>query len=72
MNAEYTKAIEETRKSLERMQKFDPNSLPREQELGKSLNFNDAVEPATRLIDLYRQLPDEVLEQLPQKVLGQH
>jgi hypothetical protein len=51
------------------MQTFDPNSLPRVEELGSALNFRDAVEPAIRLIDLYRQLPVEVLEQLPRKFL---
>lgn len=65
MDAERQKTIEQTEKSLERIQGFDPASLPRIEELGSAVNFKDAVEPATRLIDLYRQLPVDVLEQLP-------
>lgn len=54
-----------TRTSVERMQTFNPESLPRVDELGTVINFSDAVGPARRLIDLYCQLPLEVLNQLP-------
>jgi len=69
MDAERQKVIEQARKSLERMQNFDPALLQRVEELGSAVNFKEATEPATRLIDLYRQLPAEVLEQLPKSFL---
>lgn len=68
-DAERQKSLEPARKSLERMQMFDVTILPRVDVLGTALNFADAVDPATRLIDLYRQLPIEVLEQLPNNFL---
>jgi hypothetical protein len=57
-------AIEEAKASLVRMQTFDPKTLPRVQELGAVLNFQDAVEPAQRLIGLYEQVSAEVLDSL--------
>jgi len=57
------KALTDAKTSLERMQKFDPNTLPRANDLG-ALNFNDAVDPATKLIGLYGQLSLDVLEAL--------
>lgn len=69
--AELEKLTGEARRSLERIQQFDANSLPRTSELGSVLNFSEAVAPASRLIDLYRQLHLDVLEQLPKNVLVQ-
>lgn len=68
---ERDRIIGEATKSLERMQKFNPQSLPRTDVLGNVLSFADAVDPAIRLIELYRQLPLEVLEQLPKTFLNQ-
>ena len=51
--------------SLERMQKFNTASLPRELELGTLVNFAGAVEPAERLIALYRRISVACLEDLP-------
>src|SRR5207244_1568777 len=51
--------------------KFDAESLPRTQELGSALSFADAVEPAKRLVDLYQQLPVEVLDQLSTQALNE-
>jgi hypothetical protein len=51
--------------SLVRIQKFDLNSLPREQELGRDLNFLEAVVVARRLIGLYNQISETVLEDFP-------
>lgn len=56
------KSVTEAKTSLERMQKYDPNTLAREGELGAALNFKDAVPHARRLIDLYIQLPLESVE----------
>jgi nucleotide-binding universal stress UspA family protein len=57
-------AIEEAQASLARMQTFDADTLPRIQELGALLNFQDAVGPAQRLIGLFQQVSTEVLESL--------
>lgn len=57
------KALTDAKTSLERMQKFDPDTLPRADDLG-ALNFKDAVEPATKLIGLYAQLSVDVLDAL--------
>jgi hypothetical protein len=64
-------AIDKARQSFERLQKFDPETLPRTKELGSVINFADAVEPAKRLVDLYRQLPVDVLDQLPASTLAE-
>jgi hypothetical protein len=53
------------RKSLERIQSFDVSSLPRKKELGAALSFHDAVEPASRIVNLFRQFPVQFLEELP-------
>lgn len=57
--------LEEARASLERVQTFDTSALPRERDLGSELNFRDAVEPAQRIIDLFRQFPIQYLADIP-------
>ncbi len=57
--------LQEARISLERVQNFDTSTLPRETELGSELNFRDAVEPAERIINLFRQFPSQYLTELP-------
>lgn len=69
MNPELTALIQSTKESLLRMQGFDSAKLPRIEELGKAINFADAVDPANRLLDLYRQLSADVLEQLSSNAL---
>ena len=59
------------KESLERMQNFDVSRLPRESDLGKKLNFKDAVEPAQNLIDLYKGLSVTALEDFPDNILRQ-
>lgn len=61
--------LQQTKKSLERMQQFDASKLPRTEELGSAMNFQDAVEPANRLLDLYKQLAVGALAQFPDDVL---
>jgi hypothetical protein len=60
-----------TEKSLTRMQKFDPQQLVREGELGTALNFREAVSPAKRLVDLYHRLSLEALQDFPEDKLNQ-
>lgn len=61
----------EAENSLLRMQQFDVNTLPREKELGSEVNFLEAVEPATRLVDLYKRLSIKALDDLSQSGLQQ-
>ena len=63
-------AQDEAKASLERMQDFDVQSLPREQELGTKLNFKDAVEPASRLVELYARLTPAALQDFPAEKLN--
>jgi len=64
------KLIANASMAISRMQTFDVQSLRRESDLGR-LHFGDAVEPATRLIELYGQLPVTVLESLPTNTVEQ-
>lgn len=61
----YDEALE----SLTRMQKFDVNSLPREGELGRELNFTAAVEPARLLVELHKRLSVTALDDFPDHFL---
>lgn len=60
---------DEAFKALERIQKFDANSLDRGGELGTSLNFQDAIEPARLLVDLFKRLSVQALEDFPDGIL---
>lgn len=57
--------LEETRESLTRVQKFNVDSLPRREELGAKFAFEDAVEPAKKLIELFKKLPSVALDEYP-------
>jgi hypothetical protein len=61
--------LDEALQSIKRMQEFDVATLPRELELGKELSFAAAVEPARRLIRLYKQMSLTVLEDIPDAIL---
>jgi len=61
--------IEETSKSLKRIQEFDSKTISRENDLGKKFHFVDAIKPANKLIQLYKQLSLTVLEDLPDSIL---
>jgi hypothetical protein len=60
-----SKIIDATRESLMRVQQFDVESLPRLERLGEDYNFQAAVEPARRLIGLFRQYPEQYVADLP-------
>ena len=55
----------EAQESLERIQQFDVEQLPRKADLGTGLNFQKAVQPARTLIELYNQLPASALAFMP-------
>ncbi|WP_316360231.1 hypothetical protein [Devosia sp.] len=59
------KVLQETTASLERVANFDPSTLSRTEELGKALSFQSAVEPATKIIELFRRLPTQALDEFP-------
>lgn len=60
---------EETKESLERIQSFQSETLRRTEDLGAQLHFGDAVEPAQRLVDIFRRLSVEALQDFPDPVL---
>ena len=62
---------ENAKSSLSRMQDFDVESLPREAELGAHLNFREVVSHAAKLIQLYKRLSREAVDDLPDGVADQ-
>ncbi|BCG88272.1 hypothetical protein MesoLj113c_43820 [Mesorhizobium sp. 113-3-9] len=56
---------EEAEKSLTRIQNFDPQALARVDILGSEMNFLDGVDPAEKIISLFRQVPIQFLSELP-------
>lgn len=63
--------IDEARKSLVRVQKFDTGLLPQTEKLGADLSFRDAVAPAQRIIDLFAQYPAQYIADLPDGMVDQ-
>lgn len=57
--------LQDATASLERMQSFEAAQLVRESDLGSRKNFATAVNPAERLIGLYKRLTVRALEDLP-------
>jgi hypothetical protein len=43
--------------ALERLQQFDPESLSREDDLGKQMSFSEAVKSAEAIIAVYKRIP---------------
>jgi hypothetical protein len=60
---------EEAKESLERIQGFDVDKLPRTADLGTSLNFNEVTGAAQQLIDLYKRLSPTALQDFPGNIL---
>lgn len=56
---------EEARKSLNRVQQFDAATLTRGDDLGAVLNFQQAVGPAQRLINVARLVSLDAIDDLP-------
>jgi hypothetical protein len=63
--------LEKATVSLVRVQEFDVNQLPRFEHLGGSLNFQNSIKPAERLISLYKRLSSTALEDFPDAILTQ-
>ncbi len=70
-NEEEQKARGVAEKSLLRIQEFDVSKLPRETELGQNFRFTKAVEPAKRLVDLFKRLPISALDDFGKEQLDQ-
>jgi hypothetical protein len=64
------KILDATRTSLKRIQDFDAHSLPRVERLGEDFNFTAAVPPAEKLIGLFKQFPEQFLDDLPNDQLN--
>lgn len=54
--------LESTREALDRVQQFDVATLSREDDLGKQMNFSEAVAPSQALVDIYRRIPMTALD----------
>lgn len=70
MNVGTEDLYNETKESLERIQNFNVDDLPRESELGGKLNFHSAVQPAQILIDLFNRLSVIALQDFPDNILN--
>ena len=57
--------IDETVASVDRIQSFDVTSLPRVEELGSESNFLEAVQYASRNIELFQQVSQDVIPEFP-------
>ncbi|WP_075575016.1 hypothetical protein [Lysobacter antibioticus] len=60
----------ECSEALKRMQMFDPVTLGREDDLGRQMNFSDAVEPAEAIIAIYKRIPSSALSDFTSSQLG--
>lgn len=54
--------LDSTREALDRVQQFDVATLSREDDLGKQMNFSEAISPAQALVDIYRRIPLTALD----------
>ncbi|RCK21994.1 hypothetical protein [Thalassospira lucentensis] len=61
--------LEETEESLERIQSYDVQNLPRREELGARFSFDEVVDPAGKVINLFRNLPEKTLQDFPDPIL---
>lgn len=62
--------LESTQESLSRVQQFEASLLSRVNDLGTQMSFSGAVEPANKLIDLYKRIPLTVLEDFSETQLN--
>lgn len=63
--------LDDAAASLKRIQEFDVQLLPRNEDLGAQLSFNAVVESAQRLVDLFNRLSPESLQDFPDPTLTQ-
>ena len=65
MTDDWGKKINDARNALNRIQEYNPQQLVKKEDLGTYLCFEEIVEPASRIVDLYRQVPLDMLTVLP-------
>lgn len=65
MSEENESPVQEAKKSLVRIQDFNAKSLIQQDRLGAENSFSNVVEPAEKLISLFKQLPAETLDMFP-------
>lgn len=61
---------EDTKSLLKRLHEYDISTLPRREDLGNELNFEEAVEPAKKVLALYRNIPTDQIDQIPEASLA--
>lgn len=54
--------LDATREALDRVQQFEVATLSREGDLGKQMNFSEAILPSQALVDIYRRIPLTALD----------
>lgn len=57
--------IVDAKEVLRRIQVYDANSLAQREKLGAAYHFENAVEPAKKLIALFQKIPVEVFDEIP-------
>ncbi|KRR14996.1 hypothetical protein [Bradyrhizobium valentinum] len=57
--------------SLARVQSYDTSKLPRRDDLGRELSFEEAVKPADRAVQLFSLIPLDLLPQIPKGMRSQ-
>ncbi len=68
MSVESEDLLSEATNALKKIQDFDTRTLDRSGDLGE-LNFKDAIEPAQRIVDLYKKLSADALQDFPDNLL---
>lgn len=63
--------IAATKDAVRQVQKVEPKSVIRESELGRPFALHDAVEPLSRLVRLFQQIPTEYIGELPEAQASQ-
>lgn len=64
MDEQHKEALQKTRTSLKRMQEFDLDKIDRADDLGPKINFKGVVSAAQRLVDIYKRLSLDALDEL--------
>ena len=54
--------LQSTREALDRVQQFDVATLSRKDDLGKQMNFSEAVAPAQSIVDIFKRIPLTALD----------
>lgn len=63
--------LKDAQESLERIQSFDPKDLDRASDLGRELNFSEAIPSAEKITALYKRVPISILQELTDQQLNQ-